>query len=246
MVSSGPPYPNDQPIPLYSNTQSIPPYPNIQPIPPYPNNQPQVHLYPACHSQVVLTNGNGNSASKVRNDGQVFGAIQILIGLLHIGFGSVLVTSVIGGHISISFWGGYPYWGGISFITSGTLTVLAQKPPITSCKTNGSLGANIVSAIFSAVGVILLITDFSINWGRYSYFDSTSYYYYYYYSGVASAMGISAVLFLFSGLELVVSIFSSHAGCQVVSSQTNQVSESWGSLSLSNDFFCFCFSYPIE
>ncbi|XP_044536881.1 membrane-spanning 4-domains subfamily A member 8-like [Gracilinanus agilis] len=206
-----------------SMISSVPPYPTNQPTPPYPNNQPQVQLYPVYQPQMVIPNGNGRSESKVSNDGKVFGAIQILIGLLHIGFGSVLVTSIIGGHISISFWGGYPYWGGISFIISGTLSVIAQKPPITSCKINGSIGMNIVSAIFSAVGFILLITDFCINLGRYSYFDSSNYYYYYYYSGVASGMGISAVLCIFSALEVVISVFSSHAGCLATRSQSNQV-----------------------
>ncbi|XP_044536891.1 membrane-spanning 4-domains subfamily A member 8-like [Gracilinanus agilis] len=220
MVSSGPPYPNNQPKSLYPTNQTIPPYNNNQPIPPCPNNQPEVHLYPGYQYQMALPNGNGHIEQKVLNEGKVLGAIQILIGLLHIGFGSVLVTSIFEGHISISFWGGYPYWGGISFIISGTFSVIAQKPPITSYKTKRSLEANIVSTIFSAVGVILLITELSISSGKYYY---TEYGFAYYNSGVASGVGISAVLLIFSVLELAISSMCSHAGCQAVCCQTNQV-----------------------
>ncbi|XP_044536563.1 membrane-spanning 4-domains subfamily A member 8-like [Gracilinanus agilis] len=201
-----------------SMVSSGPPYPRNQPTPPYPNNQPQVHLYPGYQSQMVIPNGNGCSEQKVWNDGKIFGAIQILTGLLHISLGSVLVASIIGGHISFTFIGLYPYWGGVSFIISGTFSVVAQKRPITSCKTKGSLGTNILSAIFSAVGVILLIADLSINSRRYYYIE---YGIPYYNSGVAAGVGISAVLLIFSALELVISSICSHAGCKAVSCQTN-------------------------
>lgn len=40
-------------------------------------------------------------------------AIQILIGLIHIGLGFVLFTILPGSYIVISFYGGFPFWGSI-------------------------------------------------------------------------------------------------------------------------------------
>ncbi|KAL2806009.1 membrane-spanning 4-domains subfamily A member 8, partial [Daubentonia madagascariensis] len=50
----------------------------------------------------------------------------------------------------------------LGFIISVSLSVAAENQPKSSCLLNGSLGLNIISAICSAAGVILFITDLSI------------------------------------------------------------------------------------
>ncbi|KAG8125487.1 hypothetical protein E2320_020681, partial [Naja naja] len=58
-------------------------------------------------------------------------AVEILIGLIHIGFGAVSLSSLASPSIfrPISAIGGYPFWGGIFFISSGSLCVAAANRP---------------------------------------------------------------------------------------------------------------------
>ncbi|XP_027622208.1 membrane-spanning 4-domains subfamily A member 15 isoform X2 [Tupaia chinensis] len=63
---------------------------------------------------------------------KALGTVQILIGLIHLGFGSVLLM-VRRGHVGMLFIeGGVPFWGGACFIISGSLSVAAERNH-TSC-----------------------------------------------------------------------------------------------------------------
>nr|XP_019609567.1 PREDICTED: membrane-spanning 4-domains subfamily A member 15 isoform X3 [Rhinolophus sinicus] len=63
---------------------------------------------------------------------KALGTVQILIGLIHLGFGSVLLM-VRRGHVGMLFIeSGVPFWGGACFIISGSLSVAAEKSH-TSC-----------------------------------------------------------------------------------------------------------------
>lgn len=63
---------------------------------------------------------------------KALGTVQILIGLIHLGFGSVLLM-VRRGHLGMLFIeGGVPFWGGACFIISGSLSVAAERNH-TSC-----------------------------------------------------------------------------------------------------------------
>ncbi|XP_050612977.1 membrane-spanning 4-domains subfamily A member 12 isoform X2 [Macaca thibetana thibetana] len=74
----------------------------------------------------------------------------------------------------------------LGFIISGSLSVSASKE-LSSCLVKGSLGMNIVSSIFAFIGVILLVVDMCIH-GPYQW--------------VPSRQGISAMLMIFSLLEV--------------------------------------------
>ncbi|XP_031799523.1 membrane-spanning 4-domains subfamily A member 8 [Sarcophilus harrisii] len=146
------------------------------PAPPYSDNQPPVHLHNGYQIQMISPYREEDTVQKIWKESKVLGAIQIIIGLLHIGFGTVLVTTVIRGYTSISFFGGYPYWGGISFIISGTLSVLSQKASATYCIMSRSVGMNIISAIFSIIGIIFFIMELSLYPDHYPISPHTSYY----------------------------------------------------------------------
>ncbi|KAG8125482.1 putative Membrane-spanning 4-domains subfamily A member 12-like protein [Naja naja] len=62
---------------------------------------------------------------------KVLGAVEILIGLIHIGFGAVSLSSLDSRTIypCLTATGGYPFWGGIFFISSGSLCVAAANRP---------------------------------------------------------------------------------------------------------------------
>ncbi|XP_045873563.1 membrane-spanning 4-domains subfamily A member 8-like isoform X2 [Meles meles] len=163
-----------------------------------PSNQPQVHLLPVNPPGLNLP-GSEQPVQRAFKEAKTLGAAQILIGLIHIGLGSVMVTVVSGGYSAISLFGGFPFWGGIWL--------------------NGSLGLNIISAICSVVGIILFITDLCLI-PSYSY--SVSYPPYYTW-GVSPGVAISSVLLIFCLLEFCITCVSSHFGCQLVCSQHNYV-----------------------
>ncbi|XP_036115551.1 membrane-spanning 4-domains subfamily A member 8-like [Molossus molossus] len=103
----------------------------------------------------------------------------------------------------------------LGFIITGSLTVSSEVQPNSSCLLKGSLGLNIISAIYSLVGIALFITDMSVN--------STRFYppHYYPYYGVATGIGTSAVLFIFSLLEFSIACTCAHFGCQLVQHSQN-------------------------
>uniref|UniRef100_A0A2K5DYV7 Membrane spanning 4-domains A15 n=1 Tax=Aotus nancymaae TaxID=37293 RepID=A0A2K5DYV7_AOTNA len=125
----------------------------------------------------------------------------ILIGLIHLGFGSVLLM-VRRGHVGIFFIeGGVPFWGGACFIISGSLSVAAEKNH-TSCLVRSSLGTNILSAMAAFAGTAILLMDFGVtNWdvGR----------------------GYLAVLTIFTILEFFIAVIATHFGCQATRAQAN-------------------------
>ncbi|XP_055439371.1 membrane-spanning 4-domains subfamily A member 15 isoform X1 [Bubalus kerabau] len=95
---------------------------------------------------------------------KALGTVQILIGLIHLGFGGVLLM-VRRGHVGMLFIeGGVPFWGGACFIISGSLSVAAEKNH-TSCLVRSSLGTNILSTMAAFAGTAILLMDFGVtNW----------------------------------------------------------------------------------
>ncbi|XP_063172627.1 membrane-spanning 4-domains subfamily A member 8-like [Candoia aspera] len=94
-------------------------------------------------------------------------AIQIINGLIHIGFGGVSVCLFnTFYYISVVVLSGYPFWGGILFIASGSLTVAAGKSfkhSLAQC----SARVNIASAVVAFIGMFLLSVQLFLN--RHSY-----------------------------------------------------------------------------
>ncbi|XP_070623584.1 membrane-spanning 4-domains subfamily A member 15-like isoform X2 [Erythrolamprus reginae] len=101
---------------------------------------------------------------------KVLGTVQIVIGLIHIGFGAASASSIIGRYyfLALSSIGGYPFWGGIFFITSGSLCVSAANHR-NSCLVKSSAAMNIISAIMSLSGICLHLSELIINNRRSSY-----------------------------------------------------------------------------
>ncbi|KAJ6654153.1 hypothetical protein lerEdw1_007422 [Lerista edwardsae] len=99
--------------------------------------------------------------------------IQIIIGLIHIGFGGVEAVISTMYYVSVATIGGYPFWGGIFFIVSGSLSVSSEKnPSVLKC----NVGFNILSAIMALVGIILYVTELAINKPYYGYPGYETYY----------------------------------------------------------------------
>ncbi|XP_058040933.1 membrane-spanning 4-domains subfamily A member 15-like [Ahaetulla prasina] len=138
---------------------------------------------------------------------KVLGAIQIMIGLIHIGFGAVLLSPVAYSYPYFvwSAIGGYPFWGGIFFISSGSLCVSAANRQNRGL-VKSSVGLNITSAIMSFTGVILYIIDLLIHSHAFrTYANECSDY---------ITCGLSSVLLLFSLLEFCITVPLAHFGCK--------------------------------
>nr|XP_042116947.1 membrane-spanning 4-domains subfamily A member 18 isoform X1 [Peromyscus maniculatus bairdii]XP_042116951.1 membrane-spanning 4-domains subfamily A member 18 isoform X1 [Peromyscus maniculatus bairdii] len=153
-----------------------------------------------------------NPKKVINEEVRTLGGIQIIIGLLHIvsAFNPELYrnTTVLG-------LSGYLVWGGLSdfgpssselppdctrFIISGFLSVWAAKDP-RSCLVSTNIGMNVISSIFSLLGVIIIVVDLCV-----SNADVNSL------TGCLKA--ISGGLLPFALLEFIITCMISHFGCQ--------------------------------
>ncbi|XP_005331696.2 membrane-spanning 4-domains subfamily A member 18 isoform X1 [Ictidomys tridecemlineatus] len=94
----------------------------------------------------------------INDEVRTLGAIQIIIGLMHVFSG---INPLLYSDRSVTGMSGYLFWGGLSYIASGSLSVLAEKDP-SPCVVNGSIAMNVVSAVFSLTGISIFILDMSV------------------------------------------------------------------------------------
>ncbi|KAK3557637.1 hypothetical protein QTP70_032300 [Hemibagrus guttatus] len=144
----------------------------------------------------------------MRRSSFLFQIVQIIIGVLTFLFGVVLVSdppyspaSVLTGNV---------FWASVVYIITGSLSVAAEIK-LTSCLVQGSLGMNVVSAIFSAVGIGVLTTDFFL------YYNCAGYAYCYKFE--ARSKAISGVLLVFTVLQFIISICVSAFACKATCSE---------------------------
>ncbi|XP_054419674.1 membrane-spanning 4-domains subfamily A member 8-like [Pteronotus mesoamericanus] len=185
-------------------------------VPLYPHSQPQVHQIPGSQPGLqppvyVLP------AQTTLKEGKVLGALQIVIGMVHICLAFILLTSVAGQYAAVSFVGGYPFWGGITFIITGSLSVASEQQPNSPCLLKGSFSMNILSGIFCVIGIILFLVELILN-SEYMPVNYNKW-------GVVSipipGKATSSVLLIFSLLELCIASTGAHFGRQLVSSPIN-------------------------
>ncbi|XP_062394797.1 membrane-spanning 4-domains subfamily A member 5-like [Sardina pilchardus] len=93
------------------------------------------------------------------------GTAQIMIGLLNIGFGSTMRTSMWYYYSPLNDCGG-PFWLGALFILFGVMCILAEKCPSTCLVVITGL-MNFVSAAFAVTAIVL----YAINLASIRYFD---------------------------------------------------------------------------
>lgn len=188
------------------------------------SNQPHIITSPGILAHCQQGQGNvqmiipaiGTATTDFKEEAKILGAIQIVVGLMHVGFGIILglmnVTFLdVLGFASATFVSGYPFWGGLSFIVSGALSISASKQ-FSLCMMKGNLGMNIVSAIFSFIGIILFLVDLSIN--GHIHQD---------YWALIAGRGISAMLMIFSLAEFCITCTTAHFASQVISSTPGSV-----------------------
>ncbi|XP_032346408.1 membrane-spanning 4-domains subfamily A member 3 [Camelus ferus] len=97
---------------------------------------------------------------------QALGTIQILNGAIILALGAFMSIlqnlPLVSTHFFLIVSTGYPLWGGIAFIVSGVLSVIAGKKP-TKEWIERSFGMNIASTTIALVGLVFLSMNLAVN-----------------------------------------------------------------------------------
>ncbi|XP_006899970.1 PREDICTED: membrane-spanning 4-domains subfamily A member 3 [Elephantulus edwardii] len=98
---------------------------------------------------------------------QTLGAIQILNGAVILALGIFLGSLQYASHLYrhfffFTFYTGYPLWGAVFFIGSGSLSVAAERKN-TRVAMQSSFGMNISSAVIALIGIIFLSINLAFN-----------------------------------------------------------------------------------
>ncbi|KAM5142209.1 membrane-spanning 4-domains subfamily A member 4A-like [Mantella aurantiaca] len=104
-------------------------------------------------------------ASFFKGEPEALGATQIFAGVVILIFGiALLVTTEPRGFDALApvIFSGLPFWSGIMYITSGSLSVAASVKP-TLGKVRASLVLNIISSLAAGIGIIMLLISLSIS-----------------------------------------------------------------------------------
>ncbi|KAM4703154.1 membrane-spanning 4-domains subfamily A member 4A-like [Rhinophrynus dorsalis] len=147
---------------------------------------------------------------------------QLFIGILHIILGIAITVSSTGRHWDFLIYTGLPFWSGIMYTISGSLSVAASCKPALG-KIRASLILNILSSIAAGVACIIFVLELlfshSFYWHRRSVFCAV-------YAPVPKCegsfhietlvTGVMSLLIIFTILELCISISTSAFACKVV------------------------------
>ncbi|XP_070958705.1 membrane-spanning 4-domains subfamily A member 5-like [Oncorhynchus clarkii lewisi] len=103
---------------------------------------------PACSVSQGLRRLQSSSQSAL-------GTIQIMVGVLNIGLGTILVST---DYSSLLRWNGVPYWLGGVFIAVGIMCILAEKFP-SPCLVGINVLMNLSGAALAITGIVLYAVD---------------------------------------------------------------------------------------
>ncbi|XP_039607636.1 membrane-spanning 4-domains subfamily A member 15-like [Polypterus senegalus] len=144
----------------------------------------------------------------LKGEPKALGVIQIMIGLINICFGIVLAFPG-----SLAFSVGIPFWASIMYIISGSLSICAANK-MQPCQIKGAVVANIISTIFSCIGIIMCLQDLTVQfwcYGPYCYNDLFQ-----------VSQGMKVVLLIFTILEFCASLLTSIYGCKATRGNPEQ------------------------
>ncbi|XP_051002121.1 membrane-spanning 4-domains subfamily A member 4A-like [Acomys russatus] len=147
----------------------------------------------------------------LKGEPKVLGVVQLMIAFMNITIGIIMISVTVpfGGIPPVSVYIGYPIWGSLMFIISGSFSIAAAKRT-TKGLVRSSLGLNITSAVSAFSGMIIS----SLSPGIYSFhlYSCT-----YRSSSESSSDSCFMANYILMGLDVAVVIFSVLGFCICVS-----------------------------
>ncbi|KAM9310747.1 uncharacterized protein KZ484_026582 [Pholidichthys leucotaenia] len=192
-----------------------------------------------CYSPVCCSVSE-NLRKVLKSSLTVLGTLQIIVGLLNFGLGSIIGSAHVGDWWMMIF-SGFPYWLGVLFILFGIMCILSEKYP-SPCLIIITVILNLLGVAFAITAIVL----YSIHLGSMSYYGYYDYYDdYYRYGGTTSAppyetdllqernrearilvqmlvIGLDAIMIILSTLELCVVISAAVLGIKALKGSTNR------------------------
>ncbi|XP_003224158.1 membrane-spanning 4-domains subfamily A member 4D isoform X2 [Anolis carolinensis] len=141
----------------------------------------------------------------IKLEAKTLGVLQIMIGLIHFGFGIISVINAVN-HFLTALSTIFPVYSSLIFIASGSLSVSAEKHWNTNLK-NTSVAINILSAIMASLGIIWYIFDIAQIVRLPKQLISSS-------SHVSIHLAFVALFLILTSLEFCITVIVTHFGCR--------------------------------
>ncbi|XP_031245632.1 membrane-spanning 4-domains subfamily A member 4A [Mastomys coucha] len=134
----------------------------------------------------------------LKGEPKILGIVQIVIAIMNFSIGIIMISVTVPSDeippVSVHI--GYPVWGSIMFIISGSFSIVAARRT-TKGLVRSSLGLNITSSVFAFAGIVIS----SVSPGIYSF-------HVYYCTYRSTSEGCQMTLSILMGLDIVVVILS--------------------------------------
>ncbi|KAM5225894.1 membrane-spanning 4-domains subfamily A member 4A-like isoform 1-T3 [Hipposideros larvatus] len=162
----------------------------------------------------------------LKGEPKVLGVVQVLISLMILSLGIIIMSVTVPNYYYVYpstflVYTGYTVWGPVMFIFSGSLSIAAGMKT-TRGLVRSSLGLNITSSVFAAVGLILTSISLTIN--------STGHYPCVYrdrsescFTMVHPFLGMEAMVLILTLLEFCIAVSLSTFGSKVMCCNSGQV-----------------------